>query len=142
MANDVWVKLAGEEHLLAALREMDAVMSGTYLLAAVERGAEIPRQVASDLAPRVQPENVRDPDNTPEKLAASIKMETVASDSHRAEVAVGTRAPQGLWNEVGTVNMGAQPFLRPAFDETKDSVIDQIGETLQRLIETSITPTR
>ncbi len=138
-----YAEITGGEALRASLDSLDAATSGALLLAAVMRGAEITRVVAEELAPRVQPENVRST-TKPGLLAASIEKEALVSAPHLAEVGVGPTkdAFYGRFQELGTRNMSSQPFLRPAFDETAQSVVDQIGESLMAMIEMGISPNR
>lgn len=57
-----------------------------------------------------------------------------------AEVVVGTNVPYARRIEYGfagkdklgrTYNQPAQPYLRPAFDETRDDVVKEIGEAIE-----------
>ncbi len=43
--------------------------------------------------------------------------------------------PQAVTQEFGTVNHAAQPFMRPAWDETKDQVLDSVKDQLGAEIE-------
>lgn len=53
----------------------------------------------------------------------------------RAEVSVGTSAPHAHLVEFGTVKMSAEPFLRPAWDATKDQALALISTELATEIE-------
>lgn len=55
------------------------------------------------------------------------KEKEVRSDKH---VVIAFSAPHAHLQEFGTVNMKAQPFFRPAFDETKAEVAQTIREVL------------
>lgn len=47
---------------------------------------------------------------------------------HFAEIHVGTADPAGIQQEFGNVNHPAQPSGRPAWEQTKDGVLQGIGE--------------
>lgn len=47
-----------------------------------------------------------------------------------AEVHVGTALSRGLFQEFGTVKMGAQPFMRPAWDANKQRAEEIIASQL------------
>lgn len=76
------------------------------------------------------------PDFTPEDVAGNysdvggnITSETSAS------IMVGTNVEYGKHQEYGTSKMAARPFLRPALDEEKENVSDEIGAALKVLID-------
>lgn len=53
------------------------------------------------------------------------------NDKQFAEVFVGAgKVPHAHLNEWGTINMAAQPFARPAWDENKDAILDGIKDDL------------
>lgn len=52
-----------------------------------------------------------------------------------SEIHVGTSNPAGVPQEFGTFKEGAQPFMRPAWDGTKDQVLDGIKDSLAEEIE-------
>ena len=131
------VALEGGEELQESLAKLEEHVTGTFLLAAVRRGAEIPRSVAEQLAPwSAAGSHGREAGF----LADNVLMEDTVTEPTYAEEAVGVHmnAFYGRFQELGTVYQSAQPFLRPAFDETKDDIVDQVGETLRALIESSI----
>lgn len=51
------------------------------------------------------------------------------------EIHIGVKRSSGLMNEYGTVNMAAQPFMRPAWDAGKDGALRAIGDDLGSEIE-------
>lgn len=57
----------------------------------------------------------------------SMMRETGESKSF-VEVFVGTKHIAGVPQEFGTVNHAAQPFMRPAWDENQDRVLDIIRD--------------
>lgn len=44
----------------------------------------------------------------------------------------------GLFGEFGTVHQSAKPFMRPAFDEEKEKLIDALGVELWKGIERAV----
>lgn len=70
--------------------------------------------------------------------AALISARRSASESASfAEVYIGptTKAFYGMFQEFGTSHNAAKPFLRPAFDENVQRVLDAIRDTLAAEIE-------
>lgn len=57
------------------------------------------------------------------------------SEGSRAEVNVGPTSPHAHWIEFGTVQMGAQPYMRPAFESTKGEALLSIKKELAAEIE-------
>lgn len=127
----------GGEELKEALNALGEHASGTYLLHAVRRGGEITRDVAEQLAPRSA---TGSKGRAPGHLAANITMVDETATPTLAEVSVGTErtAFYGFFQEAGTRYHPAQPFLRPAADETQESVVEQIRETLEALIASEL----
>lgn len=52
-----------------------------------------------------------------------------------SEIYIGTADPAGIPQEFGTFDQNAQPFARPAWDETQDEALLIISETLGDEIE-------
>lgn len=52
-----------------------------------------------------------------------------------AEVHVGTKLSRGLFQEFGTFDQPAQPFMRPAWDANKEKAVEVIGKELWVEIE-------
>lgn len=52
-----------------------------------------------------------------------------------AQVLVGTNLTYAPHQEYGTSKMAARPYLRPALDEEKENVKDEIGAALKVLID-------
>lgn len=122
--------LAGVEDLEKALRRMTEDVQGEHLRQATEAGAEITRAVASQLAPRsADGSHGHEPGFLAEHVLAEVQF-THTQD--RAEVHVGLHkdAFYGWFQETGTRFQPPQPFLRPALDNTKDDVIDEIRDQL------------
>jgi HK97 gp10 family phage protein len=58
--------------------------------------------------------------------------------SHSATLLVGTNLEYAKYQEYGTSKMAAQPFLRPALDEEKENVKNEIAVALKVLIKKAI----
>lgn len=52
-----------------------------------------------------------------------------------AVIKVGTNLEYARYVEFGTSRRTATPYLRPAFDETKDAAIQEVREALKELVE-------
>jgi len=52
-------------------------------------------------------------------------------DGNRHEVCVGTNVEYAPYVEFGTRKMNPKPYLRPAFDETKESAVQRIADKLK-----------
>lgn len=116
------VRMEGLEELDRKLRRLPAEASGAALLSAVMDGAEIVRETASTLAPR-----------RTGTLADNIGKQELATKKEKVEVGVGhtEEAWYGIFAEIGTSDSPAQPFLRPALDETRASVVAEISDALE-----------
>lgn len=55
----------------------------------------------------------------------------------RREKGAGNQSPGawGLMEEFGSIHNPAQPYLRPAFDETKDKSVEEFAAVLRTMIE-------
>ena len=125
------VRLEGVEELRAALRRLEADTRGRVLRVAVQEGAEIVREVASQLAPRSEDGSRGNP---PGFLAANIVAErqwTPSQDKAVSHVGMHKKAFYGHFQETGTIYEPAQPFLRPALDATANEVVDRITDILR-----------
>lgn len=127
--------LNGIEELEAKLRELDLRTQASALMGSLKESAEVTRLRAAELAP------VGDPAVDPHagRLKAHEGMATVPSQSNArtALVRVGPLldAFYGLFDEIGTAHMVAQPFLEPAFDETKNEVLEKTAQAFKAIVE-------
>lgn len=69
------------------------------------------------------------------KLTSRQKRDAKQDGKHFAEVHVGTSDPAGQFQEFGTFKEPAQPFGRPAWDTTKNGVLESIKTQLGTEIE-------
>ena len=128
------IRLEGMDDLEAALKRLSLDTQGEVLRAAVDKGAEVVREVASQLAPRSTRGSRK---HDPGHLSRNIKKErqwTRTQDTATTHVGMDKSAYYGRFQELGTVYEPAQPFMRPALDETKGAVTVSIGEHLRKAI--------
>ena len=132
------VRIEGLEDLEAKLKRLSLDVQGVHLRAATEQGAEVVRDLASQLAPRSADGSRGNP---PGFLAENIALEvqfTRTQDKAEVHVGMNKDAFYGLFQELGTETEPAQPFLRPALDATKDDVVDEIRSALARRLKATI----
>ena len=136
MAKGVTVSVEG-------LREVDAALGvlGKVLARNVMRRVAVKRlQPMAETARQLAPD---DPNTAGNDLKASIAVSTKLGKRQgklnrrsRSEVEAhmgpagpgGNVPPQGIQQEFGNKNHGPQSFMRPAFDQGKNALIDGIGE--------------
>lgn len=133
--------LTGARELEAALRQLPRATAKGVLRRALRKAAAPTATVAEALAPRGATGN----------LLASIDVRTVLVKSQKkrrpkigdVELFIGATTPKGAHAhllEFGTSKMAAQPFLRPAWDSTKQQVLDaietEIWESLSKAART------
>lgn len=123
------VGLIGDKELTAKLKRLSAEARGDLLMEAALEGAKPIVDAASANAPR-----------RTGRLASEIVAVEGPKHGARAEAHIGPEkdAYWGLFNELGTVNMAAQPFLRPALDEKKDEATRRIGQALWKTIKRKV----
>lgn len=116
------------------LRSVDRAISGRALLVALDKGSAITADVMGQLAPRSEDGSRGNP---PGFLSQNIGREVTRVSGKRAQVAVAPKkeAFYGIFQEIGTSDMPAQPFMRPALDSTRDAVVAAVGEELRRIVE-------
>lgn len=122
------VALEGGAELQAALRSMDRAISGPVLLVAVAEGGKVLQGAMASLAPH-------DP-TTALDLRDNIGQEVIRVSPRRAQTGVGPKKEvfYGTFQELGTSDMPAQPFMRPALDATRDDIVAAVGEKLREAI--------
>lgn len=119
------------------LENLSQSMQKTILTKAARAGGEVIRREAERRAPRLK---VPDPRRTPGLLAKSEMLKVVKRSAGRAVVTIGpsTDAWYARFVEFGTMYQKAQPFLRPALDESQDAVMRAIEEVFQQAIEQGV----
>lgn len=146
----------GGKELAAALRKLPELVATEVLETAVVAGAGILREAAALRAPRP---GIRR--RTGIRLADSIKVTVTEKTRSAVTVNVGTKVPYAHLVEFGhqIVPRGpgravsaaranrrkvsrsasgfvpARPFMRPAFDENREAIIQRIGQVMGKGIE-------
>ena len=119
------VRIEGMADLERKLKKLDRAVGGAHLLAAADAGAALLEEGMRSLAP-VAPVGTKGG-------ATKITRETAKSTPTRAEVDVGP-GRAGFWltfQETGTIDHPAQPFMRPALDQLENSIVDEIRDELR-----------
>lgn len=133
----VRVKVIGLKETEAALKALnEQVGTGRAArrvgLRALRAGGEILAKEARQRAPKFEM-----------YLSESIDVSTRLTKSQRAahkkfapvEMFVGPNNPAAIPQEFGTFKEPPQPFMRPAWDATKDQVLKRIADTLMVDVE-------
>lgn len=138
------VKVEGLRDLGAALQELGADVARRVVFAAALSAAQVVRKEASQRAPRsAAPHRVGrgGPVVQPGNLAKGIATKRLKRSAGKAEYEVRWKAKKkgdpfyGLFQEFGTANQPAQPFMRPAFEATKEQALAAMQERLKRRID-------
>ena len=133
----IGLRIQGGDELAKNLLSLSSRLSTSIMNQALTEGGGVVQKRASELAPR-------DP-GAPD-LADNIGISPIRKTEERGGgVAIGpTRSfYYGKFLEFGTAKMGAQPFMRPAFDETQRQVLNVVGSALwAALIRRGLTTTR
>ena len=116
------VKVRGLGSLQRKFDRMAKRATGEQIAAALEAGALIIRNSAKAKAPYLTG-----------TLRSSINSEARANGT-RAEARVGTNIEYGPYQEFGTSQIRAQPYLRPAMDERADEARAEIVAALKELV--------
>lgn len=129
-------RIEGLEDLEAKIKRLSVDTQGVHLRAATLAGAEIVRDLASQLAPRSEDgSHGHAPGFLSENIAAEVQF-TRTQDKAMVHVAPTAAAFYGWFQETGTQFQAAQPYLRPALDTTKDDVIAEIrDQLLERILQ-------
>lgn len=120
------VTLTGEKELLQKLKKLEDSVRGQVLSDALQAAAKIIQESASQKAPR-----------RTGTLASNIEVGKVNLTASGGEIPVGPnkKAFYGMFVEVGTSKMRAQPYLRPAIDESKGAATSEFTKVLKAAIE-------
>lgn len=130
MVDTVVAKIEGLAELETALRQLAPVAAKRALRSGMRQGANVIRNRAKELAPV----SVRVPTGKRAKKygwkpgflkrAIGVRPKNPPPGASLAmEVYIGKKAFYGRFVEFGTSKMAAQPYLRPAADEEKETAI-------------------
>jgi HK97 gp10 family phage protein len=129
LIHDKTVKIEGLRELEKALAEIAEAPRRRIGRNALKAGGEITARKARELAPK-------DEGHLAESISVSGKLDKRERRAHKKNAAdieqfVGPgNHPQAIMQEFGTVTNERQPFMRPAWDATKDQVLKRIGNEL------------
>ena len=76
-----------------------------------------------------------------QKTIGRLTTQYAVTVRHKGKIVPALRKDQtnpygvGIFNEFGTVKMSAWPFMRPAFDSTKQAALDAVVERLKKRID-------
>lgn len=123
------MRIEGGAALAKALDQLPLKTSPRVMRSALRQGGEVIRAHAASIAPRAP--------GAPD-IADNIGMSTArAQDNDVAAIKVGPTKPgfaYGVPLEFGTANMGAQPFMRPAFDTERERALEAIRQALWKAL--------
>lgn len=131
MAGDVTVTFKGLSDLDHALRQLPEEMQAAPVRAALKAGARVIQDGMQRRAPR-------DPNVVAPTLAEDIGITTrVSNKKSEAYALIGPskRVFYGTFQELGTSNHPAQPFMRPALDEDGQIAVSAMANELRRALE-------
>ncbi len=133
----------GQKQVEDALKQLSKATGKSVLRRALKESSKPTVEAARRLVP-VGDGNLRDSIIANSKLSASQAAKTLRRGAVR--LYVGTSWPKGAHGhlqEFGTAHHGSQPFLRPAWDATKQKVLDSIeGEIWRSLAKSAKTLAR
>ncbi len=140
----VSVKLEGFSELEKELERLTKAAGKGVLRRSLKKAAQPMADLMQGMAPRGESAE----DKLAESIAVSTKLSKRQATQHRrmfrndkasVEMFVGPGPDPAAWNqEFGNVNHGAQPFVRPAWDQDKDAMLDRLGKDLWSELEKSI----
>lgn len=123
--------LNGIAELDSKLKQIELSVRRKMLTTSLKDAAEITRARAAELAP------VRTGRLKANEVIATVPSLSTA-ESALVRVGPAKKAFYGLFDEIGTVFMTRQPFLRPAFEETKDEVLLKTAEDFKAAVMAAI----
>lgn len=131
----VTVKIEGLRELDAALGKLPrSTAKGVLRRVLMEAGEPIAR-TARGLAPRDELHLYEDIDVGTKLTRRQAGLHKKQDGKAFQEVFVGTKDPAGVQQEFGNHRHPPQPFLRPAWDQTKTQTLDLIANSLWGEIE-------
>lgn len=144
MADGIDVQLTGFRELAAALKQLGPRVAKNTLRRAVSSGAVLVRNDARQKAPvdtgemrkDIQVKREKDQQNGTLSAKYSVFVRT-GKKSRLSGASRNVNKDSFYWKfvEFGTSKMGAQPFMRPAFETKKEEALKLIGEKLDEGIQ-------
>lgn len=124
----VTVKVEGLRELDAALGQFTPAKRRTIGRVALDNAGEITAKAARALAP-VDTGGLRESIEVSGTLSRAQKSEHTKAAEQERFIGPDNR-PQGHLREFGGDGNAPEPFMRPAWDQTKTQVLDRIGDEL------------
>lgn len=120
------VKIEGLKEVQAALRELPDATAKNVMRRVLKKAGEPIANRARELAPEADG-HLKKSIGVSTKLSKSQRRKHRKADKDDVEVFVGAGPhPQAVFQEFGTSEHPAQPFLRPAWDQGKRVALDGI----------------
>jgi hypothetical protein len=129
-------KMEGLKELDFALGELPKATERNNLVRTLKKEAVPVRDTWKDLAPRDEGQYAESI-TIGTRLTRRQAREARKEGKNFAEVYIGTDDPAGQQQEFGNINHPAQPSGRPAWEATKQGVVDGLAKTLGDEIEKS-----
>lgn len=130
------VQVEGLRELDAALNQFTAAKRRAIGRVALDNGGEILAKAARALAP-VDTGGLRESIDVSGTLSSRQKAEYRRDAEQERFVGPDSR-PEAHLREFGGDGAPPEPFMRPAWDQTKDQVLDRIGDELWVGIEKAV----
>lgn len=132
----VTVKFEGGKQLDAALSQFTPAKRRAIGRVALDNAGEITAKAARALAP-VDSGGLRESIDVSGTLSRAQKSEHTKTAEQERFIGPDSR-PQGHLREFGGDGNAPEPFMRPAWDQTKNKVKDRIGDELWVGIEKAV----
>jgi len=130
----------GAKEIEAVLKELPEQVGRNVLNGALMSGANVVVKEARARAPRGKGDTKDAKGRNVGHLFQNIRRKRWKRGSHSAEVKIGIGAAfWGMFLEFGTSKMAARPWLRPAWDASKEKALAAIGKSLGRGLERAAT---
>jgi len=126
--------MTGMRELDAALVALPKSAARTTLRRVLKLAAKPMVQAAKDKAPKLT-RALEESIVAGTKLTKRQQKFAKADGKSSSEIYVGTSDPAGIPQEFGTFDQHAQPFMRPAWEETKNPALTIISTELEKEIE-------
>lgn len=133
------VKVDGLKELDEALSQFTPTKRRAIGRVALDNAGEITAKAARALAP-VDSGGLRESIDVSGTLSRAQKAEHTKQAEQERFIGPDSR-PQGHLREFGSDGNPPEPFMRPAWDQTKEQVLDRIGDELWIGIEKAVAST-
>jgi HK97 gp10 family phage protein len=135
MARVTRIKIEGLKELDKALGELPKATARSALKKVLKEGGEPVAQAARQNSPRLTGNLYEHTDYGTKLTRRQATEHRQRGDRDFAEGFVGTADPAGMQDEFGNAHQAAQPWLRPAWDSTKDRALFIISHRLWVVID-------